>query len=84
MSGDWQQMGKNAEVLDPLAKSKANPKSRALAIRAKCWQCSNFQRKEVTLCPVTDCALWPFRPWQGGSSRNAGGKARGSLPDGES
>jgi hypothetical protein len=31
------------------------------AIRSKCLDCSNHQPKEVELCPVTDCALFPFR-----------------------
>jgi hypothetical protein len=31
------------------------------AIRAKCLDCSCFQPKEVRLCPVTSCALWPYR-----------------------
>jgi len=30
------------------------------AIRAKCLDC-NYTPKEVSLCPCTDCALWPFR-----------------------
>jgi hypothetical protein len=31
------------------------------AIRAKCVDCSCGQLKEVRLCPVTRCALWPYR-----------------------
>jgi len=31
------------------------------AIRAKCLDCSGNQPKEVRLCPVTTCALWPYR-----------------------
>ncbi len=31
------------------------------AIRAKCIDCSGDQLKEVRLCPVTDCDLWPYR-----------------------
>lgn len=31
------------------------------AIRAKCLDCSGGQYKEVRLCPVTSCALWPYR-----------------------
>ena len=30
-------------------------------IRAKCLDCTLDQKKEVELCPVKDCALWPFR-----------------------
>lgn len=31
------------------------------AIRAKCLDCSGGSTKEVRLCPVTTCALWPYR-----------------------
>lgn len=31
------------------------------AIRAKCMDCGNDQYNEVKMCPVTDCALYPFR-----------------------
>ena len=31
------------------------------AIREKCLECSNGSVREVELCPVTGCALYPFR-----------------------
>ena len=31
------------------------------AVRAKCLECSAGSPKEVDLCPVTDCSLYPFR-----------------------
>ncbi len=31
------------------------------AIRAKCLDCSCDSADEVRKCPVTDCALYPFR-----------------------
>lgn len=31
------------------------------AIRSKCLDCSCGRAKEVELCPVTNCGLWPFR-----------------------
>jgi len=31
------------------------------AIRIKCLDCGGDSHKEVTLCPVIDCALWPYR-----------------------
>ena len=31
------------------------------AIRHKCLDCSVYQPAEVRECPVTRCALWPFR-----------------------
>lgn len=35
--------------------------TRSKAIRAKCLDCSGGQPKEVRLCPVRGCALWPYR-----------------------
>jgi len=31
------------------------------AIREKCLDCSCHQPREVKECPVTSCALWPYR-----------------------
>jgi len=31
------------------------------AIRVKCLDCCCQQPKEVRECPVTNCALWPYR-----------------------
>ncbi len=31
------------------------------AIRSKCLDCSCYQPKEIRLCPVTNCPLWPYR-----------------------
>lgn len=31
------------------------------AIRSKCLECSCGSSNEVKLCPITDCALYPFR-----------------------
>ncbi len=31
------------------------------AIRAKCLDCCAGQVKEIRLCPLTQCALWPYR-----------------------
>jgi hypothetical protein len=38
--------------------------SKASAIKAKCLDCTCWQRKEITLCTVTACPLWPYRPYQ--------------------
>ena len=35
--------------------------TRAIAVRAKCLDCSNKQVSEVRRCPITRCALYPFR-----------------------
>ena len=31
------------------------------AIRRKCVDCSAGSRKEVDLCPIPECSLYPFR-----------------------
>jgi hypothetical protein len=31
------------------------------AIRRTCLDCSDHQPKEIRLCPITTCALWPYR-----------------------
>ena len=31
------------------------------AIRAKCLDCSCGEKKEVRLCPIERCPLWPYR-----------------------
>ena len=49
------------------AKQKARPRrsphyrTALQAIRAKCLDCSCHQTKEIRLCPILDCALWPYR-----------------------
>ena len=39
-------------------------KSRAAAIKAKCLDCTNWQRVEVADCLVETCPLWPYRPYR--------------------
>lgn len=38
-----------------------NTQNPVKAIRLKCLECSNNNIAEVTNCPVTSCALYPFR-----------------------
>ena len=35
------------------------------ALRAKCVDCSGHQHKEIRLCTVLDCELWPYRMGKG-------------------
>ena len=44
------------------------------AIRAKCIDCSAGSAKEVRLCPVTACPLWPYR---------MGRRPKADTPEGE-
>lgn len=50
--------------LNPMEKHLADPKSRAKAMKAKCWDCTNGQRAEIKHCPCTDCPLYAFRPYK--------------------
>ena len=52
------------ERLDPIEKAKRNPTSFRFAIRAKCFECSGFERIEVTNCEFDYCPLYKHRPWQ--------------------
>lgn len=50
--------------LDPIEKAKANPSSLRAAINGKCWECSCGQREEIRNCTISDCCLYPVRPYQ--------------------
>jgi hypothetical protein len=43
-----------------MTKGKQISMNKSEAIRWKCLDC-NGSPKEVTLCPVIECALWPYR-----------------------
>jgi len=45
-------------------KAMKNENSKTIAIKAKCLDCSCYQKKEVTLCPSIYCPLYKFRPYQ--------------------
>ena len=56
-------------VLDPIAKHFANPKSKTMAIRAKCFDCVGGDadlnpRGRIGNCPVVKCPLHTVRPYQ--------------------
>ncbi len=38
--------------------------SRVCAVKAKCLDCTCWQPKEITLCPATNCPLYPYRPYK--------------------
>lgn len=59
VSRERREAGEEIIRLNPMEKAKANPKSRALAINAKCWDCSGESRSEIR-----DCPLYQFRPYQ--------------------
>ena len=45
------------------------------AIRFKCLDCTNWQPKEVKLCKVPDCPLFPYRLYGTDSWRRREGQA---------
>ena len=42
--------------------------TKSKAIKIHCFDCAGESNKDVTLCPVFDCPLWPFRTGQGPTS----------------
>ena len=42
----------------------ASGKSKKAAIKAKCQDCSNWQRVEVKKCQLETCPLFPYRPYR--------------------
>jgi hypothetical protein len=55
--------------------------SMAAAVKLKCLECCCFVRQEVRDCVITDCALYPFRPYQRVRSANSNDMGqRGPAP----
>ena len=57
------------KLKSPLERARENPTSKALAIAAKCYDCSGAGAdpgvyEEIRNCVVTLCPLWPVRPFQ--------------------
>jgi hypothetical protein len=79
---------KRGKGLDPYQRAVQQPRSLALAIRAKCWDCEGqgadpgWQRR-VRTCIVTDCPLWHVRPYRKGIGREEGDRS-GKAPAGAS
>lgn len=38
--------------------------SKSRAIRAKCLECSAYQKEEIRSCPCRQCPLWQYRPYK--------------------
>lgn len=62
-------LGIKPERLSPLEKAAKSPRSAALAIRAKCYDCQGQDcdpgwRDRVANCPITKCPLYPLRPYR--------------------
>lgn len=60
------------EILNPLQKSAKNPDSRALALKAKCFECvggtldasPDNWRNEIRHCSSKTCPLMPWRSYK--------------------
>jgi len=44
-------------------------KSMAAAVKAKCIDCSCYQKVKVAECQISGCSLWRYRPYQGKKSK---------------
>ncbi len=55
-------------VFNPIELAKANPQSKAMAIRAFCCQCVGGMvpnwRNEIRGCTAPNCPLYPHRPYK--------------------
>jgi len=50
---------KNQEALKKISEGKRVPLMKI--IRLKCLECTNWQSREVKLCPIKDCILYAYR-----------------------
>jgi len=55
---------KSRQIVARAIAGEASPRQ---AIKARCLQCSHFDRAEIAACTVVRCALWRYRPYQTGS-----------------
>lgn len=60
---------KPAELLNPFEKAARNPKSKGLAIAAKCYDCEGQDsdpgwKWRIGNCRITTCGLWLHRPYK--------------------
>jgi hypothetical protein len=56
---------KETRKLTPLERARLKPKSRALAMKAKCWDCMGGYADGRYDCEITDCGLYEFMPYKG-------------------
>jgi hypothetical protein len=57
-----------------LARAYANPRSRTLAVKAKCYDCEGGDadpnvKMRIGTCGITTCPLWAVRPYQKSAER---------------
>jgi len=61
-------------------KALAGKVSPRQAIKQKCLDCCCFQRKEVELCNVKTCPLFPFKPTYGSKPSGSAEAAKENVP----
>ena len=57
-----------------MGKGKESKVTPLKAIRQKCLDCCMGSAQEVRLCPVRDCALYPYRTGHNPKRKGIGGK----------
>ena len=60
----WRENGGEIIRLNPVERAQANPKSKALAIKANCYVCSGESASEAKLCQVQKCPLYLHNPYK--------------------
>ena len=66
---ELKEAGIKVVVLSPTEKARRNPQSLRFAINGKCWDCIGAghdpnPRGAIRDCAISDCTLWPVRPYQ--------------------
>lgn len=60
-------------ILQRAFEGKSSPRQ---AIKAKCLDCTLFQREEIANCPAPSCPLYLLRPYQSPAPRVEGVEAK--------
>lgn len=63
-----------------ITKKAFSGSSKAAGIKAKCLDCSCWQRLEIANCLVLACPLYPYRPYQTDNEQPAEPPETASLP----
>jgi len=77
--------GEKTVVLSPIEKARKNPTSLRAAINGKCWDCVGAgndpnPRRDIRECTITDCTLWPVRPYQTKAEAEEGDEDEDTTP----
>ncbi len=59
-----QWMLKIPQIYQANFKTAIDGKSKSAAVKAKCLDCSCWQRTEIANCSVDICPLWLYRPYR--------------------